>query len=58
MSAEICESLILYIQIMTIVKEMLRLGIIDRDDYSKMEEYLANRYKVDEYCVFRLNNKL
>ena len=46
-----------YFQSMAFVLELYRQGIIDKDDYLKMEEYLGAKYGLEDNSIFRLHYK-
>lgn len=48
-------NILLYLNELTIVKEMLDQGIIDNDDYSKAEAYLAKKHCIKDKSIYRLN---
>ena len=48
-------SIILYTNEMSIIKEMLDQGIIDKDDYLKAEAYLAEKHCIKDKSIYRLN---
>lgn len=43
---------------MLVVVEILKLGIIDKDDYIKIEKYFAGKYSLNEKSIFRLHYKI
>ena len=47
-----------YHQTMLVVVEILKQGIIDKDDYIKIEKYLAGKYSLNEKTIFRILYKI
>ena len=47
-----------YHQTMLVVVEILKQGIIDKDDYIKIEKYLAGKYSLNEKSIFRIHYKI
>ena len=43
---------------MTFVVEVLKQGIIDKDDYLNMEKYLADKFGIEENSIYRLHYKI
>ena len=46
-----------YLLVMCFFKSMLLQGIIEEDDYSLVEETLANKYNLSSKSLFRLRLK-
>ena len=42
-----------YLNAMAVVKSLLEKGIINREDYKKAEEYLAQKYNVSIKSIYR-----
>ena len=47
-----------YFVLMTFVVEVLKQGIIDKDDYLNMEKYLADKFGIEENSIYRLHYKI
>ena len=47
-----------YFVLMTFVVEVLKQGIIDKDDYLNMENYLADKFGIEENSIYRLHYKI
>ena len=45
----------LYIAEVSLIKEMLEQGIIDKDDFLKAETYLAKKHCIKDKSIYRLN---
>lgn len=45
----------LYIAEVSLIKEMLEQGIIDKDDFLKAEAYLAKKHCIKDKSINRLN---
>ena len=45
----------LYIAEVSLIKEMLEKGIIDKDDFLKAEAYLAKKHCIKDKSIYRLN---
>ena len=42
-----------YLNAMAVVKSLLEKGIINKEDYKKAEEYLAQKYNVSIKSIYR-----
>ena len=42
-----------YLNSMAVVKSLLEKGIINKEDYKKAEEYLAQKYNVSIKSIYR-----
>ena len=49
-------NILLYLNELTIVREMMNQGIIDEDDFIKAENYLAKKHCIKDKSIYRLNN--
>lgn len=47
------EKVVIYINCVLIAKRMLKQGLIDQDDFNKMEEAVATNYGIKNNSIYR-----